>query len=92
MTAAEQQISPVAWTADRDAEWRTALRHASLVAEVEIADEDLDQAIGYFGRFLWNKTPAQFRRFGGSGVNGGDRRHVLQRRGHAGRTQRASTG
>src|SRR6478609_4706767 len=61
MTAAEQQISPVAWTADRDAEWRSALRHASLVADVEIADEDLDQAIGYFGRFLWNKTPAQFR-------------------------------
>ena len=61
MTAAEQQISPVAWTADRDAEWRSALRRT---AGRRGRDRRRGSRPGdrYFGRFLWNKTPEEFRK------------------------------
>src|SRR6478752_4869480 len=54
--------TPLEWTADKDHEWRTALKRASLIAELDIDDEDLEQATDYLGRFLQNKSPGAMRR------------------------------
>lgn len=40
------------WTRLRDEEWRRDLRGLSLIAELDVDDDDLDRAVEYFGAFL----------------------------------------
>lgn len=44
--------SPVEWIEARDAEWAPALRRLSLVAELDLNDDDVEQATRYLGRAL----------------------------------------